>query len=211
MKENDTGYCYAIEFSNGTVKVGRTKNLVSRLTDHKKTAKKFDIDIVRMIFTECVDKHSFLEKRLLGFASSICREINANEYFIGVNLQDIEDYLMKSGIYFARSYSIPRFSEDGLLVVTMDQHFSIEKKSITIQFESITDRRILNLFRKRKCELQPSVVVQVCKSSRLGISRDEILSSMTNLTESGVLRESIVKHGKTGIESKRYSLAIIAD
>jgi hypothetical protein len=184
-------------------------NLISRLSDHKSSAKKFDISIVRMIFTECVDKHSFLEKGLLKFASSICREVNANEYFIGINLYDIESYLMNNGISFARSYSIPKLSEDGLLVVTMDQSFSMNKKSITRQFTEITDRRVINLFRKRKCELQPSVVVQVCKSSRLGISRDEILSSIKKLTEVGFLRESIVKHGKTGIESKRYSLTRI--
>ena len=46
MKEHDFGYCYAIEFNNGTVKIGKSVNIIKRLSEHRSSARKFCVDIV---------------------------------------------------------------------------------------------------------------------------------------------------------------------
>ena len=36
---NDKGFCYIIEFSNGVIKPGKTKNLLKRFNQHKTGAR----------------------------------------------------------------------------------------------------------------------------------------------------------------------------
>ena len=79
------GYVYAVEFSDGTVKVGKAKSLHSRLSNHRHDAEKFALSIKRWWGSPLHRGYENSEKRLIAHATETGEVQGGREYFVGVD------------------------------------------------------------------------------------------------------------------------------
>ena len=83
------GFVYVIEFSNGTVKVGRTENPDSRMSAHAAAGKKFGALITDKWLSPQHSEWLANETRLKGIAAELGGTVAAQEYFTGVGFADV--------------------------------------------------------------------------------------------------------------------------
>lgn len=219
MEDMDFGRCYAIEFDNGTVKLGKTTAIVKRLNKHKSDAGKFGVSIVSMIFTDVIPMHSDMERKILSDACSICSPTKSNEYFNGINIYDCMGFFHSYGVNYMRTSSIPKIDNNNSLLVSVDLLPDCNLYDAGFDFidtgsdandersvGEITRDRIINSIVVSGIELAPSVIVQRCTSKRLGIDKQQVLSSIKEMCDEGIILPIKMKHAKTGFESERYAV-----
>lgn len=79
------GYVYIVEFNDGTVKVGKAKNLQIRLANHRQDAEKFKLSIAQWWGSPLHRDYADTEKLLIEFASGTGDIHGGREYFTGVS------------------------------------------------------------------------------------------------------------------------------
>jgi hypothetical protein len=80
----DPGYLYVVEFSDGTVKVGKTSNQPKkRIGQHKSAASSFGLSMARSWESERHDRHSDTEAALLAALRGQLPSRNGGEFFQG--------------------------------------------------------------------------------------------------------------------------------
>lgn len=105
------GYIYVIEFSDKTVKIGRTQSMERRGAQHDGDAQKFGLTIVRTWSSPAHRKYKSNENAL----GKYCREIpgsenRAREYFTGVDFDDV--VLFANGLDLSPSTPDERDADD---------------------------------------------------------------------------------------------------
>jgi predicted GIY-YIG superfamily endonuclease len=83
------GYIYVLAFANGTVKVGRTRNVDQRLGAHKSDARKYGIAVTDQWMSPCHLEWFENEERLKKIAASLGGTARSKEYFGGVDFAAI--------------------------------------------------------------------------------------------------------------------------
>jgi hypothetical protein len=83
------GRIYVIEFSNGTVKVGRTQDHDRRVAAHRSQGKKFGAVITDQWSSPEHAEWRQNESRLIDIAKDLGGTVAANEYFTGVSFADV--------------------------------------------------------------------------------------------------------------------------
>lgn len=206
MEDKDIGHCYAIEFDNGTVKIGRTTNIIRRLSQHRSSATRFCVDIQKIVITEAVTNHKALEKTLLDFACSLKGSSSKGEYFNGLSIIELQSKLKKLHVSFVVTESIPTSDSEGRLIVKLDKSF--DKCDFYGEFSSrsVVEERVISAIRENKLGLPPSVICQRAVSKKLFISREDVMCAIKNMEENGTLISSVLIHNKTKIESTRYKM-----
>lgn len=217
MEDMDFGRCYAIEFDNGTVKIGKTTNIVDRIRNHKGNAARFNVGIVSMIFTDVIPFHGDMERKVLSDACSICDLTKSNEYFNGITIHDCMGFFHSYGVNYIRTSTIPKITESGHLLVTISSspdaaiHAIPDREKIEVdsvkEFDDIVMNRIRDVFDRSKVPLSPSVIVQRCVLKKYNITEKNVKDCIKLMMDTGTIRESIVVHAKTHRESVRYTLA----
>lgn len=86
------GYVYAVEFSDGTVKVGKARNLQVRLANHRQDAEKFKLSIAQWWGSPLHRGYADTEKKLIAFASSVGDIHGGREYFTGVSFSRVVEF-----------------------------------------------------------------------------------------------------------------------
>ncbi|MEO3856130.1 GIY-YIG nuclease family protein [Acrocarpospora sp. B8E8] len=83
---------YAIEFSSGVVKVGRTNDTTKRLAAHRKDAAQHHVEITRTWFSP--GHHTYLdnETALIGFCAERWPAASGREYFGGADFDSVVAY-----------------------------------------------------------------------------------------------------------------------
>lgn len=80
------GYIYVLEFSNGTIKVGRTKNPRGRFATHKRSSNTFGIGLDRWWFSRLHNQWQENEEKLIGLARQLgTAHGDSSEYFAGID------------------------------------------------------------------------------------------------------------------------------
>ena len=222
MKEHDFGYCYAIEFNNGTVKIGKSVNIIKRLSEHRSSARKFCVDIVDIIFTDVIPLHSDMERELLTSATLLCEPNGPTEYFNGITIYDCMNIFNGAGVNFIRTTKIPTIGKDGDILVSIkstpemiaykevcdDVKTPGKKNEATKKSKDIvTVERVISILTKKKKPTPPSVIRQCCKSKKLDISDLDTDAAISKLLTDGTIKLNVVIHGKTKAEHTRYELA----
>jgi hypothetical protein len=79
------GYVYAIQFDNGTVKVGATSNPRARVSSHEAQAEGFGIAISDRWLSPLHDAIYETEKRLIALAAGLGGRVIRREFFAGID------------------------------------------------------------------------------------------------------------------------------
>lgn len=87
------GHVYAVEFSNGTVKVGRAVSPEKRILNHQTTAAAFGVSIVRKWISESCDAQG-VEERLIASLTERGATVSGREWFTGVPFDEIVDLVL---------------------------------------------------------------------------------------------------------------------
>jgi hypothetical protein len=88
------GYVYALGFSNGSVKVGRSKNGQRRLGDHKSTARKFGLTVTDEWLSPAHIEWERNEEALKAIAAGLGGIVAGREYFSGIEFAAVRDKAM---------------------------------------------------------------------------------------------------------------------
>lgn len=87
------GHVYVIEFSDGTIKVGRAGNWMRRLATHVGDAQKFGVSVIR---TFCSIRHrdyASTERKLIAEARNTSTSQVRSEYFGGADFDSLADFI----------------------------------------------------------------------------------------------------------------------
>lgn len=101
------GYIYVIEFSSGTVKVGKAKDVAKRLGQHAKDARNHGITIVRSWRSPVHTSRNENEQRLIAFCwEHFGHPVSGEEYFASADFDVI--------VQFAAMLSFPTLRPEDL-------------------------------------------------------------------------------------------------
>ena len=89
---NKDGYVYIVEFTDGTLKVGRANDLRVRLSRHLGDAEKFNLSIARWWGSPLHRNYASNEKKLIDFAVGEGERSGGREYFTGVSFSAIRSF-----------------------------------------------------------------------------------------------------------------------
>lgn len=92
-----SGHLYAIEFSSGTVKVGRSRDLIRRIDTHLAAATVHGATADRIWISEPVDRLDEREKELLAFCAARWKLAAGSEYFCDADIAAIIKQANSSG------------------------------------------------------------------------------------------------------------------
>lgn len=87
------GYAYIVEYENGTIKVGKTRNPQKRLRTHKSTGRKLGIEVSRWHVSEIHRTYSETEKHLITFCRNETGGKEKGEYFKAPLFDGCVEYL----------------------------------------------------------------------------------------------------------------------
>lgn len=101
----DAGFCYLIEFSDGTLKAGKTIDLLVRYRQHQSDAKREGKQVIQIAHSKQHESYELTERRMIDLLSSIGNRVK-DEYFYGVNfdhalaaiVEDITPLLVSSSV-----------------------------------------------------------------------------------------------------------------
>lgn len=79
----DAGFCYLIEFSDGTLKAGKTIDLLVRYRQHKIDAESSGKEVSRIAHSEQHEAYGVTEQRIIDLLSSMGDRVK-DEYFSGI-------------------------------------------------------------------------------------------------------------------------------
>ncbi len=79
------GYCYLVIYSNGTIKGGKTQDIIGRMNTHEKHGQKLGIYVDQIFVTSPHVKYHETEVNLLALLSENCTK-RIGEYFQGVDI-----------------------------------------------------------------------------------------------------------------------------
>ena len=94
------GYVYAIQFSNGIVKVGSTRNPHARITTHRGDASRFGLTVTEVWLSSNHDTYLRSEQVLIEIASSLTPDRNGREYFPNLDVSAVLTTARDRGIRF---------------------------------------------------------------------------------------------------------------
>ncbi len=80
---------YAVAFSGGLVKVGRSKKPLLRVASHEGAAASFGVQLLDRYIVECVGNARIAEKALIVRCSAASTSRRANEWFGGLLFTDV--------------------------------------------------------------------------------------------------------------------------
>lgn len=81
----EDGFVYVIEFSDKTIKIGRTRDLAQRSASHQRDGEKFGLEVVRKWGSRAHRDYGSTEISLKQFASQKARLQGGKEYFVGLD------------------------------------------------------------------------------------------------------------------------------
>lgn len=106
--ESGEGFCYVIIFSNGTVKAGKTENLLKRFSQHKSSGIRFGASIDWVLHSVRHADYDNTEKSILSEMANISTRITG-EYFSGIPLEKCLEIAEETGVSFCCSTSVERY------------------------------------------------------------------------------------------------------
>ena len=113
------GRCYAVVFSNGHVKFGRTKLLGKRVSRHKHAAAAHAVDVSEVIFTSLIKDEKFAEKEILKMAMSVF-ERSSGETFVATSTADVVAVMRSIGADITRAMDV--VLQNGRTVAIIDDN-----------------------------------------------------------------------------------------
>lgn len=87
------GLVYVIEFSDHTIKVGKTKRWLSRLRDHTGDASRFGLTVLRTARSNVHRNYHASERELIERASASATQGFRHEYFRGVPFSELAEFV----------------------------------------------------------------------------------------------------------------------
>ncbi len=83
------GYIYAIQFSTGVTKVGRTSDPWTRYDQHRSAAETFGVSITRHWVSPLHNRFERTERRLVETALELSTGQIRTEYFLGIDFDEL--------------------------------------------------------------------------------------------------------------------------
>lgn len=87
------GLVYVIEFSDHTIKVGKTKNWLSRLRHHTGDASRFGLTVLRTACSTVHRNYHASERELIARAAASATRTFRHEYFQGASYSALAEYV----------------------------------------------------------------------------------------------------------------------
>jgi hypothetical protein len=108
-------YLYVIEFENGTVKIGRTEDKASRISDHRTTGASLGVPVVRTWISDAHEASTETERALLerlpspAYGREWFRDVSFNE--VVAFAEDVVQLTTDMELYHKRLVEAVRFVE----------------------------------------------------------------------------------------------------
>lgn len=140
------GYVYVLAFSNGTIKVGRTKNARQRLSAHKSDARKFGTAVTDQWFSPLHAEWIENETALMKIATELGGVAQGTEYFNGADFAAVVEIARALPFTSANPETVPAVKEEDAPPRFAGLSVTAEKLRIA-EFEADRERRICELLR----------------------------------------------------------------
>lgn len=108
-----SGFVYAVEFSNGTVKVGKTSDVASRIYSHQHHARAVGVDVMMIVISTEVENENSAEKIILEGMKKI-REIHSREYFKNASASDVTSIMKERNIPYILCRQVKKVTHKGV-------------------------------------------------------------------------------------------------
>lgn len=82
---------YAVLFSNGTVKIGLSTDILHRIASHTTNAKAFSCELIEQSYVETNSNLKNKEAALMKLANPLCKEVLMNEWFVEGDYKKIKE------------------------------------------------------------------------------------------------------------------------
>lgn len=138
------GHIYAIEFSDGSVKVGRTKKLNQRMAEHSSFAQKAGLKIIERVNSVLIPNYEAAENHMIRLCRQLCKDSRSSEHFTGVEFAEVKkfinsfSFLSKSEVEEINFHNdaVKKHSDD-LFNRGLDKNCGINPDSETYEFDRI--------------------------------------------------------------------------
>lgn len=88
-RSDEGDFVYVIQFSSGTIKVGRTQNPSSRLKSHAAVARAHGLTVAAQWVSQPITTARQSERRLIGFCNDRFTPLNDGEFFSGATIDEV--------------------------------------------------------------------------------------------------------------------------
>ncbi len=130
----DPGYCYIILFSNGFIKGGKSRDILTRYKTHKAAAIGLGISVKRTFYTEPHSAYHTNEKRLLATLSLLSEE-RVGEFFRGVTEASAVEALISLGLEIRLIEECPLgMFQDAFIEMSIDRELTGEVGRVLYYF-----------------------------------------------------------------------------
>lgn len=192
-------YCYAVCFSNGVVKFGRTSDLHSRLHSHVSHAASHDLICMGVLVSGSPDSKAD-EAVMLRFAKSLLPSTSSGNEYFKANMEQAFTIMCKAGLLpvpchpetagNSLRFSIARFGMDMA-------NFKIVKRTVDRDIKEAIIERLVK---------SPLGFGVICNRMRHN-SRTEVAEALDELCEEGTLTYVEITHPTNKRVSKVYRIA----
>lgn len=90
------GHIYIIQFSTGSVKVGKTADLRRRIGEHRRASHPFGAAMTTIWYSRPFEDWHAVERRLIARATETCATRRRHEYFTGVSVEELADFIWET-------------------------------------------------------------------------------------------------------------------
>lgn len=193
------GYVYAVVFTNGTAKIGKTKSPGSRLSTLAHNAKCVGVGTKRIFLSHSMANMSATEAELISAASKSWKSIS-NESFDDVSALCVKKLFMKLKIPYIEILDAKRKVYNGKSVTSctiIDE--SDPDDGVFFQEDEKTRDKLLRLMSEG---LSLGVIVNRMRPLR----EKDIYPHVSKMIEGGIVEEIVTFHKKKGTEIKKYKV-----
>lgn len=194
------GFCYAVMFSNGTVKFGRAADLYGRLRSHTDDARKFGVGVVKLFFTYQVGGFCELEKVILSKAREELEPVHGNEYFSWKTLDSVRAIFSSCVGGYVECESIASCGKSSTVSVKINPYIISERSLRGAKSkDSISDKIV-----KVCASFHGGATIAVICNRIKGQARLSIELEVSRLVASGRLERDTMLHAANGTTVVKY-------
>jgi len=194
------GFCYAILFTSGVLKVGRTSDIHGRLKSHVDSAKAIGGGVSKIFFSYQIDDFQFRESALIAMASKLGSVFNGREYFSGIKISQVRELMAMTVGPYVECDSVSKGQAAGSLTVSVNPYI-ISMSNRGAKPKRGVRERIKAVLEK----LGPSSAAVVANRVK-SISGLAMIDELESMVADEILGRDTIRHSRNMTSCNKYFL-----
>jgi len=184
----DTGFCYAVLFSNGVSKFGMTSDLAGRIKCHCDAAGHHGVSATKILFSMANADYQKQETEILEMAISIGKKSTGNEYFSEISIDNARHIMKTVCGYFFECDELKRGNEPGTVLAKIRPYGLAGRNTRGKPASSVAlSQKIIQLITG-----SPSTIAVIFNRTKK--PKIEIITALCDLELSGLVQKITVPH-----------------